>query len=84
MLTSIHSLPEGAKAEKIRTKIEKLREAKAEARKRVLVARSCARVGEKDVVGEVKGVEVMGALVAGRGARDRGGRRMEVEVNPKR
>ena len=45
------SLPEGAKAEKIRIKIEKLREAKAEARKRVLVARSCARVGKKDVIG---------------------------------
>ena len=30
--------PEGAKAEKPRIKIEKLREAKAEARKRVLVA----------------------------------------------
>ena len=40
--------------------------------------------GGKDVVGEVKGIDVMGVLVAGRGARDRGGRRKEVEVNPKR
>ena len=72
-------LPEGAKAEKIRIKIEKLRQAKADARKRGLVARSCARAGRKDVmVGEVKGVDVMGVLVAGRGARKRGGRRMEI------
>ena len=63
-------------------KIEKLREAKAWAWKRVLVKRSCARVGGKDVVGEVKGVDVMGVLVAGRGARDRGDRRKEVEINP--
>ena len=45
--------------------------------KRGLVARSCARVGRKDVVGEVKGIEMMGVLGAGRGARERGGRRME-------
>ena len=51
---------------------------KADARKRRLVARSCARSGMKDVVGEVKGVEMMGVLVAGRGARERGGRRLEV------
>ena len=44
----------------------------------VLVAPSCARVGRKDVVGEVKGIEVMGVLVAGREARERGGRRLEV------
>ena len=50
----------------------------------MLVARSCARVGGKDVVGEVKDIEVMDVLVADRGARDRGGRRMEVEVNPTR
>ena len=50
----------------------------------MLVARSYARVGKKDVVGEVKGIDVMGVLVAGRGARDRGDRRKEVEVNPKR
>ena len=52
--------------------------------KRGLIARSCARVGRKDVVGEVKGVEVMGVRVASRRARERGGRRMEVEVNSKR
>ena len=46
----------------MRTKIEKLREAKADARKRV---RSCARVGKKDVVGEGKGLDVIGVLVAG-------------------
>ena len=39
-----------------------------------LVARSRARLGRKDVVGEVKGMEMMGVLVAGRGARERGGR----------
>ena len=36
-----------------------------------LVARSRARLGRKDVVGEVKGMEMMGVLVAGRGARCR-------------
>ena len=36
--------------------------------------------GRKDVVGEVKGIEMMGVLVAGRGARERGGRRLEVIV----
>ena len=35
-----------------------------------LVARSCARVGRKDVVGEVKGIEMMVVLGAGRGARE--------------
>ena len=30
--------------------------------KRGLVARSCARSGRKDVVGEVKGIEMMGVL----------------------
>ena len=34
--------------------------------------------------GEVKGVEMMGVRVAGREARERGGRRLEVEVNSKR
>ena len=34
--------------------------------KRGLDARSCARSGRKDVVGEVKGIEMMGVLVAGR------------------
>ena len=70
----------GAEGREDKNKDRKLREAKAEARKRVLVACSCARVGRKDVVGEVKGVEVMGLLVAGRGARERGGRRLEVEI----
>ena len=46
--------------------------------KRGLVARSCARTGRKDVVREVKGEEMMCVLVAGRGARERGGRRLEV------
>ena len=60
---------------RIRTKIEKLREAKAWAWKRVLVARSYARVGEMDVVGEVKGIDAMSVLVAGRGGREIRGRR---------
>ena len=34
---------------------QQLRKAKAEALKRGLVARSCARSGRKDVVGEVEG-----------------------------
>ena len=50
--------------------------------KRGLVARSCAR--REDVVREVKGIEKMSMLGAGRGARERGGRRLEVEVNSKR
>ena len=49
----------------------------------MLIARSCSRFGGKDVVGDVKGIDVMGVRVAGRGARDRGDRRKEVEVNPK-
>ena len=77
-------LPKGAKAEGRRIRRGKLRKAKAEALKRGLVARSCARSGRKDVVGEVKGIEMMGVLGAGRGARERGGRRLEVEVNSKR
>ena len=56
----------------------KLRKAKAEAVKRGLVARSCARSGRKELVGEVKGIEIMGMLVAGRGARERGGRNVIV------
>ena len=44
--------------------------------KRGLDARSCARSGRKDVVGEVKGIEMMGVLIAGRGARERGDRRL--------
>ena len=48
--------------------------------KRGLVARSCARSGRKDVVGEVKGIEMMGVLIAGRGARERGDRRLKVKV----
>ena len=55
----------------IRKKVEATK-AKAEAEKRGLVARSCARSGRKDVVGEVKGIEMMDVLVAGRGARERG------------
>ena len=52
--------------------------------KRGLVARSCARSGRKDVVGEVKGIEMMGVLIAGRGTRERGDRRLEVKVDSKR
>ena len=52
--------------------------------KRGLVARSCASTGREDVVREVKGIEKMSILGAGRGARERGGRRLEVEVNSKR
>ena len=68
-------LPVGVKAEGIRVRRVKLRKAKADARKRGLVARSCARVGRKDVVGKVKGVDLRGVLVAGRGVRERGSRR---------
>ena len=35
------------------------------------------------MVREVKGIEKMSILGAGRGARERGGRRLEVEVNSK-
>ena len=77
-------LPNGAKAKGIRVRRVKLRKAKAEALKRGLVARSCARSGRKDVVGEVKGIEMMGVLIAGRGARERGDRRLEVKVDSKR
>ena len=69
-------LPKGAKAEGRQIRRGKLRKAKAEALKRGLVARSCARSGRKDVVGEVKGIEMMGVLGAGRGARERGSRRL--------
>ena len=58
-------LPKGAKAKGIRVKRVKLRKAKAEAEKRGLVARSCARSGRKDVVGEVQGIEMMEACVGG-------------------
>ena len=56
-------LPKGAKAEGRQIRRGKLRKAKAEALKRGLVARSCARSGRKDVVGEVKGIEMMGCLL---------------------
>ena len=36
------------------------------------------------MVGEFKGVDLMGVRVAGTDARDRGGRRKEIQVNPKR
>ena len=36
------------------------------------------------MVGEVKGIEMMGVLIAGRGARERGDRRLEVKVDSKR
>ena len=41
----------------------------------MLVARSCARVGGEDVVREGKGVEVVGVLVAGRGAKGERGQK---------
>ena len=41
----LKTVKNGAKAEKIRRKIEKLREAKARTLRRVLLARSCTRVG---------------------------------------
>ena len=50
-IPSFRLLPKGAKAEGIRVRRVKLRKAKAEAWKRGLVARSCARSGRKDVVG---------------------------------
>ena len=40
--------------------------------------------GEEGCGGRVKGVDVMGVHIAGRGARERGCRRLEVEVDPKR
>ena len=46
----------------------------------MLIARLCASVRGKNVVGEVKGAEQMGMRVAGNGTRDRG-RRKEVELN---
>ena len=36
------------------------------------------------MVGEVKGIEMMGVLIAGRGTRERGDRRLEVKVDSKR
>ena len=36
------------------------------------------------MVGEVKGVDLMGVLAASRGAGERGGRRLEVKVDSKR
>ena len=36
------------------------------------------------MVGEVKSIEMMGVLGASRGARERGGRRLEVKVHSKR
>ena len=46
------------------------------------IARVCGTVVTNCAThqGEVKGIEMMGVLVAGRGARERGGRRLEVEV----
>ena len=35
------------------------------------------------MVGEVKGIEMMGVLIAGRGAKERGDRRLEVKVDSK-
>ena len=44
----------GGEGRGIRVERVKLREAKADARKRGLVALSCASAGRKDVAGEVK------------------------------
>ena len=77
-------ITQGGEGEGRRIRKGKLRKAKAEAVERGLVARSCARSGRKDVVGEVKGIEMMGVLIAGRGARERGDRRLEVKVDSKR
>ena len=52
MMTFITQRGEGQRKYEIRR--GKLRKAEAEAWKRGLVARSCARTGRKDVVGEVK------------------------------
>ena len=62
---------------------EKLQEAKVTTLRRVLLARSCARVGER-MCGRGRGHRFGGVRVAGRGTRNRGDRREEVEVNPKR
>jgi hypothetical protein len=61
----------------------KLREAKATTLRSVLHVRSCAMGGE-DVVGEVKCVYELGVRVVCRGARSRGDRTSEIEVDPKR
>ena len=50
-------------------KIDQLSSKALSAWKRVLVACSCARLLGEDVLGEVKGIDVMGVLVAGMGAR---------------
>ena len=63
MMTFITQGGEG-RGEEIRR--GKLRKAKAEALKRGLVARSCARSGRKDVVGEVKGIDILNKLLAGK------------------
>ena len=47
----------------------------------MLIARLCANVGGKEVVGQVEGEEQMGVRVTSRGARDGGGRRKEVELS---
>ena len=49
----------------------------------VPIARSFTRMGWKDMVGEAEGVDMVGERVAGRGPRDRGDSREEVEFNPK-
>ena len=41
-------------------------------------------MGGEDVVGEVKGVDEVGVRFSCRGARSRGDRRGEIEVDPKR
>jgi hypothetical protein len=51
--------------------------------RRVLLACSCA-MGGGDVVGEVKGVDRVGVRFAYRGARSRGDKRSEIEVDQKR
>lgn len=64
------------------TNVEKLPEAKARTLSRESIECSCARVGGTDAVGENRGVELMGVLVACKGARNRGDRQKEeVGVN---
>ena len=75
-------LPDGAKAEKIRRKIEKLREDRK-------ATRSLGKDLEEsvDLRSHAPGMQWeslrAGVRVEGRGTRNRGDRREEVEVNPK-
>lgn len=63
--------------------IGKLPEPRTRALRRVLIARSCARLGGKAEMGELEGVDLMGVRVACRGTRNTGEGREEIKVNPK-